>query len=282
MENKKLLQVRELRGGYFAFKYPDGSSCFNDAYGVAGVNLESKLITDLIRFSGQILLHYMRGNFVMTNTNIIHYSSIDRDTLLDDDIVKKRILNHFQIGTKESYNHFGRNIYIMSRFHFFSLPSDKERLMYLTECHHQSLLYYSNKFGVDNTTALDNALLQIREVDWYFPLNTKKGLNSKKTHKAWVQRLNGYEFTTFRLAIEDQLTQEKTYIDLFKKIPEVKILDGIDLLTNIVDNIPIPAFVIEKEKWNRNKFVIEWGKPDQIGYEVYEFDLGKMELKRTI
>lgn len=268
MENKKLLRVRELRCGGFEFRYPDGRSCFINSGGTEASYLESKLIGDMVSFSGQVLLNFMRGEFILPNTNIIWYHALDSDSM--QEIIKHRLETLVKLGAKESYNHFGQNIHPISRSHFLNLRTNKERLMYLAECHHKSLSEYCSRFGIGHTVLLNNAILKLKEVDWYFPIYPDGGFNKKKTHKAWVQTLNGYLTTKYRLVVEEQSSLQREYYDLIEKQPWLKILNVYDSNQH---GESTPAMSIGNTKWVGNKFVVNWGLKENIGHEVYQFDL---------
>jgi hypothetical protein len=277
MDNKteNLLKVKEIRSGNFYYKNSDGTKCYKvNKDGVQTfVELESRIIGILISNISNLLLSAMQGKFALHNTDVIGTWAVDSDTYQAEIEEKYRNLS---LGFKESYNHFGTNVFIMSRSHFHNLPTDEQRIAYLTECHYESLVNYCERFGQD-PSELHKGIEILRNSDRYSPIDKSKFLNKKGTHKAFIQTLFGYEKDTFRLVVQDLDTLEKRYFSITTKEPWVKIYAENNIAQAISKGEEIVPFMFDIDGWKKGDiFSFRWGDD-----EKYEFSLKNMELRRV-
>jgi hypothetical protein len=265
--NKKYI-VGEIRGASFAYFHSDGRPCVK--FNADGVNIytepESKVIGQIINHVGRMLLWGMKGDFELENTNVISTAYVDSDSY--QDYVKEN-MHRIRLGGNQAWNRIGFNILQMSRSHFHSLKTDEEKLVYIAECHYNSLVAYCKRFDQDDSE-LHKGIEILRKSDWYFPFEHDKYVNRKKTLKIWIQTLKGYELDTHRLAIKNLLTGEGIYIELFKIEPWVKNYNGAAELRG--DTRTVTYF--DTIGWKKgNIFYFCWGDE-----EKYEFHGDTMQL----
>ncbi len=274
-KTENLLKVKEIRSGNFYYKNSDGTHCYKvNKDGVQiFVELESRIIGVMISNVSNMLLSAMRGKFALHNTDVIGTWAVDSDTYQTEIEEKYKNLN---LGFKQSFNHFGTNIFIMSRSHFHNLPTDEQRIAYIAECHYQSLVNYCEKFSQD-TSELHKGIEILRNSDWYSPIDRSKFLNKKQTHKAFIQTLFGYEKDTFRLLVQDLNTLEKRYFPITTKEPWVKNDIGLAIIEVIKNGGKIEPSMFDIDGWKKGDiFSFRWGDD-----EKYEFSLKNIELKRV-
>lgn len=264
-QNENLLRVLEIRSNIFIYQNADGTGYkVNEEYN--NYEIESKIIKVLIHNIGVYLLYIMKGKFCLHNTNVINTIALDSDSEQEKIIENSK---QIKLGGKEPWNHFGQNVFQMSRSHFHSLKSDEERLAYIAGCHYESLVAYCEKFGQD-TTELHKGIEILRKSDWYFPFENPKYINRKKTLKVWIQTLWGYKKDTFRLAIQVPETSHTQYIYISQKEPWIKNYDSravLDGTSNLVMSFDIHG-------WKKgNIFHFQWGEEER-----YEFHGDSMQL----
>jgi hypothetical protein len=269
---EKLIRVLEIRGADFNYLHPDGRKNYkvNEDNVIIFRELESKIIGTLIFDVSVMLLNAMEGQFVLPNTNVISTMLFDIDSIPKEDIDWG--LNLRKLGGKQSWNHFGQNVFLMSRSKFHSLESNTEKLAYIAECHYKSLVSYCQYLNQDYSE-IEKGIEILRNSDWYYPQYSKKWLNKKKTIQAWVQKLAGYDNEYFRLKILDLVNDKSSDRELGVKPNWHRIIEGKDLRVLSANN-EFPVLWYEETGWKKgNIFYFQWGEEER-----YEFHGDSMQL----
>ncbi|AWV99656.1 hypothetical protein [Arcticibacterium luteifluviistationis] len=225
---------------------------------------ERAMLQYLIQVVAKAFLIAMKWEFNIKKTLTINTIAYDTDTCQDN------IKTQLRRGTKEPYDHFGSNVFLMSRTKFWILETDEDRLSYLADCHFKSLSNYCMHFNED-VVLLKNGYEEINKWDWFIPASNERFISTNKGIKIWIEKLHGFEKDTYRLVVENLPTLERKYYQITRKEPFMRMWLRVksEALLKGKKELPVlEPFKFEKFKWKGDHiFSFQWGN-----YEKYEFD----------